>query len=55
MIGDTRFDIAMAKAAGMLAIGVAWGYHAAEELLAEGADRVARHPAELAAMLEELR
>jgi hypothetical protein len=24
-------------------------------LLAEGADRVARHPAELAAMLEELR
>jgi len=54
MIGDTRFDIAMAKAAGMMAIGVAWGYHERDELLAEGADRVAAHPAELAAMLEDL-
>ena len=27
MIGDTSFDIDMAKAAGMKAIGVTWGYH----------------------------
>ena len=55
MIGDTSFDMAMAKAAGMLAIGVAWGYHTPDELLAEGADKVAAHPAELITMLEELR
>jgi phosphoglycolate phosphatase len=54
MIGDTRYDIAMAKAAGMVAIGVAWGYHAVDELWAEGADRVATCPADLAALLEEV-
>ncbi|WP_377192712.1 HAD-IA family hydrolase [Ruegeria meonggei] len=27
MIGDTRFDMDMAKAAGVVGIGVAWGYH----------------------------
>lgn len=55
MIGDTSFDIGMAKAAGVLAIGVAWGYHDREELLAEGADLVVGHPAELPALLETLR
>ena len=54
MIGDTSYDIVMAKAAGMPAIGVAWGYHDAAELLAEGADRVAEHPDELPALLEAL-
>ncbi|OYY69703.1 HAD-IA family hydrolase [Sphingomonas sp. 28-63-12] len=38
MIGDTSFDMAMARAAGARAIGVAWGYHPAQELLAAGAD-----------------
>jgi phosphoglycolate phosphatase len=47
MIGDTSFDIAMAHNAGVRAIGVAWGYHDAAELLAEGADAVARHPSEI--------
>lgn len=55
MIGDTSFDIGMAKAAGVIAIGVAWGYHDAAELLAEGADLVAEHPAELARLLEALK
>lgn len=54
MIGDTSFDIAMAKAIGAKAVGVAWGYHQADELYAEGADRVARHPAELPDILKEL-
>ena len=27
MIGDTSYDMAMARAAGVTAIGVAWGYH----------------------------
>lgn len=40
MIGDTSFDIAMARAAGVRAIGVGWGYHPAGELEAAGADVV---------------
>jgi len=50
MIGDTSFDIDMARAAGVRAIGVAWGYHSAAELLDAGADAVAddtRHLKEL--------
>jgi phosphoglycolate phosphatase len=51
MIGDTVYDIAMARAAGARAIGVAWGYHDAAELLAAGAEAVARDPAHLAELL----
>jgi phosphoglycolate phosphatase len=47
MIGDTCFDIGMAHNAGVAAVGVAWGYHEPHELVAEGADSVARHPSEL--------
>lgn len=47
MIGDTSYDMAMARAAGVRAIGVAWGYHSAAELLAAGADVVATTPAHL--------
>lgn len=47
MIGDTVFDIAMAKAAGVRALGVDWGYHTAGELLHAGAEAVARDPAHL--------
>jgi phosphoglycolate phosphatase len=34
MIGDTSFDMEMAKSAGMRSIGVKWGYHSANELQA---------------------
>lgn len=47
MIGDTSFDMAMARAAGVAAIGVAWGYHDAEELRAAGADHIARRPLDI--------
>ena len=40
MIGDTNHDMEMARAAGVPAIGVVWGYHPAAELLAAGADLV---------------
>ncbi len=40
MIGDTVHDMRMAKAAGVGAIGVAWGYHEIAALEAEGADVV---------------
>lgn len=51
MIGDTSFDIEMAKAAGVRAIGVAWGYHEPEELLRAGAETVAQTPAHLTEIL----
>jgi len=40
MIGDTSFDMAMAKAAGVHAIGVDWGYHETDALHAAGADHI---------------
>ena len=53
MIGDTCYDIGAAKAAGVGAIGVAWGYHSADELREEGAEQIAAAPAELVAILRE--
>jgi phosphoglycolate phosphatase len=47
MIGDTSYDMAMARAAGVTAVGVSWGYHGADELCAAGADHVARHPSDV--------
>jgi phosphoglycolate phosphatase len=47
MIGDTDFDMAMAAAAGVRAIGVAWGYHDPAELRGAGAEFVAETPAQL--------
>lgn len=52
MIGDTTFDIAMARAAGVRAIGVEWGYHTAAELLAEGAEAVAGDTIRLKELLD---
>jgi len=41
MIGDTSFDMEMAVAAGVRAIGVSWGYHEPQELFETGASAVA--------------
>ena len=54
MIGDTSYDMAMARAARVTAIGVAWGYHDAEELRAAGADYVAQHPSDIAELVKAL-
>ena len=54
MIGDTSYDMAMAKAAGATAIGVAWGYHEAKELEAAGADYIANTPADIAEFVKAL-
>jgi phosphoglycolate phosphatase len=40
MIGDTSFDMEMARNARVAALGVAWGYHQEHELVAAGAARV---------------
>ncbi|MFC5068202.1 HAD-IA family hydrolase [Flaviflagellibacter deserti] len=51
MIGDTSYDMEMGRAAGASAIGVSWGYHAAESLKATGATALIRHFDELDAAL----
>ncbi|MBA4044497.1 MAG: haloacid dehalogenase [Erythrobacter sp.] len=53
MIGDTSFDMLMARSAGVRAVGVSWGYHAPHELLASGAASVANNMAQLAEALED--
>lgn len=53
MIGDTSFDMLMARSIGVAAIGVSWGYHAASELTASGARQVVETAQALAAALEE--
>ncbi|MDP9413193.1 MAG: HAD-IA family hydrolase [Pseudomonadota bacterium] len=52
MIGDTTFDMAMARAAGVRAIGVAWGYHGPQELLHAGAHHIATHPLDILEMVK---
>jgi len=51
MIGDTSFDMEMAKAAGLYAIGVSWGYHDRARL--EAADVVIERFEDLHDVLEE--
>ncbi|MEE1877424.1 HAD-IA family hydrolase [Altererythrobacter litoralis] len=51
MVGDTTFDILMARDAGVRALGVAWGYHTPDELRRAGAEAVAQHPTELEKLL----
>lgn len=48
VIGDTVFDIGMARNAGVTAIGVSWGYHEPDELLAAGAACIIDDPHALA-------
>lgn len=54
MIGDTTYDMEMARRAGALAVGVAWGYHPEEHLRRAGAHAVIRAFDELMERLEAL-
>ncbi|WP_420861384.1 HAD-IA family hydrolase [Algirhabdus cladophorae] len=54
MIGDTTYDIEMGCAAGVKTIGVAWGYHAVEDLLASGAHKIATEFAQIPSLIDEL-
>jgi phosphoglycolate phosphatase len=54
MIGDTSYDMAMARAAGVTAIGVAWGYHEAEELERAGAHYIANCPSDITELVKAL-
>ncbi len=48
MIGDRRHDIQGGREAGLLTVGVLWGYGSREELTEAGADRIAGAVGELA-------
>ena len=50
-LGDTATDMHTARAAGMAAVGVLWGFRSADELHAAGARHLITHPGELAPLL----
>lgn len=53
MIGDTTFDMEMARNAGVGALGVSWGYHAPDRLTRAGAHAVIDNGAQLLAVIEQ--
>jgi phosphoglycolate phosphatase len=53
MIGDTAFDMAMARNAGAGAIGVGWGYHSNDLLLQAGASAIVEDFSALRDILQE--
>jgi phosphoglycolate phosphatase len=54
VVGDTVFDVEMARAAGARAIGVGWGYHRPEALAKAGADALIGDFSELAGALDRV-
>lgn len=55
VIGDTVYDMEMARSAGAVALGVAWGYHDPAELLAAGAAAIVPRFETLPAALASVR
>lgn len=53
VIGDTSYDMTMAKAAGARAVGVSWGYHKPDSLVEAGAETVLQHPSDLLPIIEQ--
>lgn len=51
IVGDTTFDMEMARGAGCRAVGVCWGNHPPESLLASGASALAHRADELVTLL----
>lgn len=51
-LGDTATDMATARAAGMFAVGAAWGFRPESELRKHGAAAIAHHPGDVLALLE---
>lgn len=54
-LGDTSIDMQTAKNAGVLAIGVSWGFRTKQELLDNGANLIIDHPSELVTQIKMLR
>lgn len=53
MIGDSTHDMAMARQAGVFALGVAWGYQSEDDLRSAGADGIVAAPQDLIEALDE--
>ena len=53
MVGDTKFDILGAKAHGIPAIGVSWGYGKVEDMETAGAKAIANTMSELLTLLND--
>ena len=51
MVGDTSFDMEMARAASVRGVGVSWGFHPAESL---AADAILRHFEDLPTLIDQL-
>jgi phosphoglycolate phosphatase len=54
-LGDTSVDMETAKGAGMVPVGVLWGFRGKEELEQSGARHLIAHPMELLELLEGAR
>jgi phosphoglycolate phosphatase len=54
IVGDTTFDIEMGRAGGIHALGVGWGYHPVDALIAAGATEVLAGFADLPAALDRI-
>ncbi|MGB5919618.1 HAD family hydrolase [Arcobacter sp.] len=54
-IGDTATDMKTAKSAGMIAVGVEWGFRSVEELLENGADFIVKTPQDIIELLNNLK
>ncbi len=55
MIGDTVYDMTMAVNAGVLPIGVSWGYNPVADLKKYGAKYIVETPDELAVLLSKIK
>ena len=51
-VGDSNIDIYTAKNAGMIAVGVLWGFRPKDELIKAGADYLFKNPKELLIFLK---
>ena len=54
VIGDTGWDMGMARGAGAAAVGALWGYHDAAELRSAGADVLVAAPGDVFAQVRRL-
>lgn len=52
VVGDTSYDMEMAKRAGVASLGVSWGYHRPEELQLAGARAICDSPFRLLAAID---
>ena len=54
MVGDTSYDMDMARSAGVRGLGVSWGYHAEDALVGAGAAHILRRFDEMPGVLAQM-